>query len=214
MLCSLTFLKSSIAIKLNTQTGRILRDSRSSVALTPPNNNLTTTPSLSARPPNITIIAIWNPKTNARPQAYLPNYFASIRANPKIHLLFVVFDKFQYGCDKPIAPIAENIKEICFDIEGYWRLHAEFLCQRWGCLPEEEEVLLQTLIRRSDGDWVSSSYLQLVACSTSYRHFLGEFLLPSFPSWHIFEMDKPRESYMVDPLCSCLEIKAHRIHLS
>jgi len=169
MLCSLTFLTSSLDIKLSTQTSRVLRDRGSSLDLTPPNNNLTT-PSLPTRPPNITIIAIWNPKTGARPQAYLPNYFASIRANPKIHLLFVVFDKFQYGCEKPIAPVAENIKEICFDTESYWRLHADYLCQHWGCVAEEEEVLLKTLIRRSGGDFVSSSSPQLVACSNSYRH--------------------------------------------
>jgi len=108
----------------------------------------------SRAPPNITIIAIWNPKTNSPPQPYLPNFFASVRANPTVHLLFIVFDKFQYGCDKRISPVEQNIQEICFDTDTYWRLHMDFLCERWGCADQDKIPLLQTLLARSNDDWV------------------------------------------------------------
>lgn len=121
-------------------------------------NNIAT-PSSPPPPPNITIIAIWNPKTDAPPQPYLPNFFASVRANPKVHLLFVVFDKFNYGCDRRISPDEKNIQEICFDTESYWRLHRDFLCQYWGCTAQDGIPLLQTLIRRSNNDHVCSFFL-------------------------------------------------------
>jgi len=111
-------------------------------------------PFLSRAPPNITIIAIWNPKTDSPPHPYLPNFFASVRANPKVHLLFIVFDKFHYGCDKRISPVQENIQEICFDADTYWRLHMDFLCERWGCTAQDKIPLLQTLLARSNNDVV------------------------------------------------------------
>jgi hypothetical protein len=126
-------------------------------ALTPSDSDLAahlSSPSQSPPPPNITIIAIWNPKIDVPPHAYLPNFFASVQTNPQIHLLFVVFDKFHYGCDKRISPVAKNIQEICFDTETYWRLHLDFLCQRWDCTAKDKIPLFQMLLRRSNGDIV------------------------------------------------------------
>jgi len=108
----------------------------------------------SSSPPSITIIAIWNPKSSEPPPHYLPNFFASVRANPKVHLLFVVFDKFYFGCDKRISPVEKNIREICFDTETYWRLHVDFLCEHWGCADRDKSPLLQTLARRGNNDAV------------------------------------------------------------
>ena len=95
-------------------------------------------PFQSRAPPNITIIAIWNPKTDSPPHPYLPNFFASVRANPTVHLLFIVFDKFHYGCAKRISPVEKNIQEICFDTDTYWSLHADFLCEHWGCTAQDK----------------------------------------------------------------------------
>ena len=51
-------------------------------------------------PPKITIIAIWNPGN--KPSSYLPNFFASVQANPSINLLFIVVDKHNVGrCHEP-----------------------------------------------------------------------------------------------------------------
>jgi len=158
------------------------------------NNNLGLHSSSQSRPPNITIIAIWIPAR--RPQPYLPNFFASVRANPKIHLLFVVLDKHRSGCDKRISPVEKNIHQICFDTETYWRLHMEFLCEHWGCTDQNKMPLLQTLVRRSNGDWVRISSFVLPPTHTKFA-FLGKFFLPSFPSWRLRQVDRPSDSDMV-----------------
>lgn len=142
----------NLDVEIKRHLDRVFSDGSISSVATPSDNG----PSQSLPPPSITIIAIWNPRTNAPPQAYLPNFFASVQENPKIHLLFVVFDKFHYGCDKRISPVAKNIQEICFDAEAYWGLHLDFLCQHWGCTAQDKIPLLQTLLRRSNDDTVRS----------------------------------------------------------
>lgn len=121
---------------------------------THPDENLHTSP-----PPNITIIAIWNPKANSPPQPYLPNFFASVEANaPSVDLLFIVFDKHNYGCDKRISPPGmSNVQEVCFETHEYWSLHVDYLCRYWKCSKEEEAKLLEVLLERSDDDFVCQS---------------------------------------------------------
>lgn len=115
-------------------------------------------------PPNITLIAIWNPRTNSPPQPYLSNFFASVQGNaPLVNLLFVIFDKHDYGCDKRITPSdMTNVKEICFDPREYWQLHVDYLCRYWKCSKEEETKLLEVLIERGEDDFV-----RFVQCSFS-----------------------------------------------
>jgi hypothetical protein len=175
---------------------------------TPSNNNLGLHSSSQSRPPNITIIAIWNP---GRPQPYLPNFFASVRANPQIHLLFVVLDKIHYGCGKRISPVEENIHEICFDTETYWRLHMDFLCEHWECTDQNKIPLLQTLVRRGNDDWVRTGSFVLPLTNTNFA-LPVKFLLPSFPSWRLRQVDGPPDSDMVPLYPSALlqKISANR----
>jgi hypothetical protein len=211
--CSLTYLTfPGLDIKrFKIQTDRASPDGFSNVPFASSNKSPTTALSrLAHPPPNITIIAVWNPKTSARPQAYLPNFFASIQANPKIHLLFVVFDKFQYGCDKPIAPVAKNIREICFSTENYWKVHVDYLCQRWGCTDEDEIALLETLLRRSNGDHVRLTRTTRCALQFTQASFPSLILtsvlseLASLPNG-----STPGLQYGEPSCASCLELTAH-----
>lgn len=106
--------------------------------------------------PRITIIAIWNPKANnPKDPIYLPNFFASVAANPLIELLFIKYDKYEVGCQTPFAPDLPNVKEICLATDEYWKLHAKFLCDYWrGCSDEEHANVLKKLHERADKDYV------------------------------------------------------------
>jgi len=106
--------------------------------------------------PKITIIAIWN--TKETPAIYLPNFFASVKANPLIDLLFIVVDKRNVGrCHEAIPEGAPNIKEVCFSVKEYWDLHADFLCNHWRCEGDDRVVLIDKLYERFPQDYVCSS---------------------------------------------------------
>jgi hypothetical protein len=101
--------------------------------------------------PKITIIAIWNPRETQ--PGYLPNFFASAKANTNIDLLFIVVDKHNTGqCHQPIPHRATNIKEICLSVEEYQNLHADFLCNHWGCDGDDRTILMAKLNERYQGD--------------------------------------------------------------
>lgn len=110
--------------------------------------------------PKITLISVWNPSPKSLKDhvAYLPNFFDSVRANPSIHLLFIIYDKFNIGCDGTwrISPDYPNIEEICFSTEEYWKLHADYLCEHWACGVEEKIKVMSELVRRSETDLVSA----------------------------------------------------------
>lgn len=114
---------------------------------------------LTSSPPNITIIAIWNPHPEKPSPAYFPNFFASVEGNaPYVNLLFIVFDRLHNGCDKRLSPVTPNIHEICLDTRSYWALHVDYLCGHWKCSSEEEGQLLELLIERSDDDFVRTFF--------------------------------------------------------
>lgn len=103
--------------------------------------------------PKITIISIWN--TGKKPAIYLPNYFASVKGNPLIDLLFVVVDKYEVGrCHVETPDGAPNIKQVCFSVEEYWNLHADFLCKHWECQGDDRAVIIDKLHERYGGDHV------------------------------------------------------------
>lgn len=111
---------------------------------------------------NITIIAIWNPKSPEigkwRPKSsYLANFFASVAANPQIDLLFIIYDRFGVGCTDDIVPEAMgiwNVRPVCMSFEEYWDLHTEFLCGRWTCNDQERADLFYDLTTRAWEDGV------------------------------------------------------------
>jgi hypothetical protein len=101
--------------------------------------------------PKITIIAIWNPR--GKPASYLPVFFASVKANPLIELLFIEVDKYNVGrCHEPIPHGASNIKELCFSVEEYANLHADFLCNLWGCEGDRRVLIMDKLMNTIPGD--------------------------------------------------------------
>ena len=46
-------------------------------------------------PPLITFVVLWSP--DHRTANYLPNFFASVGANPRIEVLLIKFDKYNFG---------------------------------------------------------------------------------------------------------------------
>ncbi|KAL0958355.1 hypothetical protein HGRIS_000497 [Hohenbuehelia grisea] len=108
-------------------------------------------------PPRLTIIAIWN--AGPKNPLYLPNFFASVAANPSVDLLFIKYDKHRLGCDVPFAPHVPNVREVCLSTEEYWDLHADFLCGYWGgCKEDERKVVISKLHERAQGDHVNSFF--------------------------------------------------------
>ena len=107
-------------------------------------------------PPKITIIAIWNPGN--KPSSYLPNFFASVQANPSINLLFIVVDKHNVGrCHEPVPEGASNINQVCFTVDEYWNLHIDFLCNHWGCKGDDRAVIMAKLLERYPQDHVCTT---------------------------------------------------------
>ncbi|KAF8320047.1 hypothetical protein DL93DRAFT_2094499 [Clavulina sp. PMI_390] len=154
----------------------------------PPSKTPLSSPALSNSvdtPPLITIIAIWSPRPGSPPQAYLPNFFASVEANaPNVNMLFVIYDKDGYGCDKQVSPAnAKNIKEICFDITSYWKLHRDYLCGYWKCTKEQESQVLDAMLDRRHGDRVHSYF-------RPFRSgVFAKWLDPKTPVWGWCDMD-------------------------
>jgi hypothetical protein len=94
--------------------------------------------------PKITIIAIWNP--GEKPASYLPLFFASAKANPLIELLFIEVDTHNSGrCHETIPHGASNIIELCLSLEEYASLHADFLCNLWGCEGNDRVLIMDKL---------------------------------------------------------------------
>lgn len=103
--------------------------------------------------PRITIIALWSSREN--PVIYLPQFFASVAANPSLDILFIKFDKHNVGgCEEPLAPGISNVREICLSMDEYWDLHANFLCKRWGCNSADRKALMEKMWERAPGDRV------------------------------------------------------------
>jgi hypothetical protein len=117
----------------------------------------------STRPPSpkITIIAIWNPRE--KPASYLPVFFASVKANPLIELVFIQVDKYNVGrCHESIPHGASNIKDICFSVEEYANLHADFLCNLWGCQEKDRGLVMEKLLNTIPADGVRIYILSLL----------------------------------------------------
>lgn len=89
-------------------------------------------------PPLITFIVLWSP--DDRTANYLPNFFASVGANPNIEVLLVKFDKYGKGddvCELERAPNIPNIREICVPMDEYYDLHTDYMCSVWNCTPDQ-----------------------------------------------------------------------------
>jgi hypothetical protein len=59
------------------------------------------------------MIIVWTSKGKT-PPAYLPNFLASVAANPSLDFLMIKYDKYKVGdCDVPLAPDIRNVREVC-----------------------------------------------------------------------------------------------------
>ncbi|KAJ7593636.1 hypothetical protein C8J56DRAFT_1043438 [Mycena floridula] len=121
----------------------------------PPNPNL-----FPLKPPRLQLIALWSPTDS--PPRYMPNFLASVAANPSIDLLLIKFDKYgenDADCEKIWAPGSiSNIREHCLTVKEMWTLHREFLCERWRCSEEQTKAVMEKLLERAKSDRVNSHY--------------------------------------------------------
>jgi hypothetical protein len=107
-------------------------------------------------PPLIQLIMVWHDHgDNVHPQ-YLPNFLASVAANPIIDLLMIRYDRYRigHGCTDSIASHIPNIREICYGLDDFWNEHANFLCEKWRCIDEERKEIFNILMQRRDSDSV------------------------------------------------------------
>ena len=109
--------------------------------------------------PNVTIIALWGTR-DAKRAIYLNNFYASVKANPSIDLLLIKFDKYGTGmnCEVPQSTGVPNVREVCLTVDEYWKLHADFLCERWECDAGDKAKVMETLKARSGGDFVRDCF--------------------------------------------------------
>jgi hypothetical protein len=145
--------------------------------------------------PRIQLIVVWNDRgSNKRPH-YLPNFFASVAANPVLDLLFVRYDRDDLGkgCGPPLAPDVKNVRELCFGLRELWDIHAEFLCTEWGCSGEQRKQTLDLLMQRKNSDPVSA-----VKLTINYYRMLKLYPRPTLPSNH-FDMPSSRDGQIQTP---------------
>jgi hypothetical protein len=110
-------------------------------------------------PPSITFIVIWSPRP--KPDVYLPNFFASVAANPALELLLIKIDKYDMAdgeCEREHAPGVRGVREVCVPMAEYYALHLEFLCGQWNCTPEQRERVREAMVERFRKDKYNSSY--------------------------------------------------------
>ncbi|KAI0033849.1 hypothetical protein K488DRAFT_69605 [Vararia minispora EC-137] len=149
-------------------------------------SSLPDTPPPAAPPPapRITFIVLWSP--DYRTANYLPNFFASVAANPDIEVLLIKFDKYGFGGDACTRPRAEgfaNVREVCLPLEEYHELHLEYMCGVWECTEEQRAQARTVMKKRFEGDRVNSMF----------RPFRGvvfkQFLHPDLKLWGWCDLD-------------------------
>ncbi|KAF7440632.1 hypothetical protein PC9H_000978 [Pleurotus ostreatus] len=134
--------------------------------------------------PKLTIIAIWNPSPDNKEPIYLPNFFASVAANPSIDLLFIKYDRHRVGTPPCEPSHVKNMRQVCLSFEEYWKLHADFLCKRWGgCSTTQRQQLVSKLHERAPGDRVNSYFRPFRAA------VFAKWINPETPIWGWCDMD-------------------------
>ncbi|KAL4266174.1 hypothetical protein AB1N83_000552 [Pleurotus pulmonarius] len=132
----------------------------------------------------LTIIAIWNPSPDNKEPIYLPNFFASVAANPSIDLLFIKYDRHRVGTPSCEPSHVKNMRQVCLSFEEYWKLHADFLCKRWGgCSTPQRQELVSKLHERAPGDRVNSYFRPFRAA------IFAKWINPETPTWGWCDMD-------------------------
>ncbi len=114
--------------------------------------------------PKITIINVF--RNPSHPQFHLPNFMASVRANPQVDFLLVKYtqeseEQDGKGC-MSVPGLAEtpNAREVCLSSDEYWNMHAEWICERWNdCAEEDVELLTAKMKSRAKVDLVVSIYV-------------------------------------------------------
>jgi hypothetical protein len=112
--------------------------------------------------PRIAFIVLWSP--DYRTSNYLPNFFASVGANPSIEVLLVKFDKYRFGgdaCERTQAPGVPNLREVCVSLEEYNELHLEYVCGVWGCTQEQKSKAREVMAKRFESDRVRCAMWRL-----------------------------------------------------
>ncbi|KAI0031294.1 hypothetical protein K488DRAFT_71506 [Vararia minispora EC-137] len=118
-----------------------------------------TTPIHPLSVPQITFIAIWSPRPKL--DVYLPNFFASIAANPSLELLLIKIDKYDLRngeCERVHAAGVPGVREVCIPMDEYYELHLDYLCSFWSCSQEQREKVREAMVERFKKDKYNSSY--------------------------------------------------------
>ncbi|KAG8861922.1 hypothetical protein FRB96_002365 [Tulasnella sp. 330] len=130
--------------------------------------------------PRISVVVIWQGEY----KPYLNNFFTSFRANnDSVELIWVdLGDRDGNANCLDVSPWTgsseeSNIKSICLSRRDYWALHRDYFCSRWDCTENESELVLQTMISRSEGDWYKSWFR--LWRGYVFRHFMH----PSVEWW-------------------------------
>ncbi len=117
--------------------------------------------------PKITIITIF--RKPSREQLHLPDFFASVRANPEIDFLLIKYtqeseEEDGQGCVH-VPGLAEtpNAREVCLTFDEYWDMHARWICGQWNdCVEGDMGVLKDKMKARASGDMVSTFICSLL----------------------------------------------------
>ncbi|KAI0033850.1 hypothetical protein K488DRAFT_84587 [Vararia minispora EC-137] len=135
-------------------------------------------------PPRLTLIVLWSPQD--REHNYLPNFFASAAANPTIDILLIKFDKYGVGgdeCNRPRSPDVANVREVCVDMDEYWDLHVNYLCQHWKCSKQQMKRVREVMVGRRQTDRVNSFYRPFRA------EVFKKYMLPEVKFWAWGDLD-------------------------
>lgn len=172
--CSLVFLF-YLRSQLNTHIDALLHNPLPSSD----DSDILTHSDYPAVPPKIQLIAIWSP--GDRPPTYLPNFFASVAANPTVDLLFIEYNRYNRSkeeCTRPRAPGVPNVREVCLSEHQVWSLHVDFFCEWWRCDNHQRTRVVNTMVERAVSDRVSCNFmnkkiLHLVICQVNsfYRPY-------------------------------------------
>lgn len=157
--------------------------------------NLDGAPDLSTPAPRITFIVIWSPRLDTT-DPYLPNFFASIGANPSIELLLIKIDKYGLkdgGCELPRASGISNVREVCLGMEEYLDLHVQYLCDVWSCSEDEKEDVGKLVEERAEGDRYNSAYRPFRA------EVFKKWMRPDVHLW----VSYPISSHLTHPNLTC-----------
>ncbi|KAF9031517.1 hypothetical protein BDZ89DRAFT_1111794 [Hymenopellis radicata] len=139
--------------------------------------------------PKITIITIF--RKPSREQLHLPDFFASVRANPEIDFLLIKYtqeseEEDGQGCVYvPGLEETPNAREVCLTFDEYWDMHARWTCEQWDdCVEGDLGALKNKMKARASGDMYNGFFRPMRAA------IFSRWVDPRTPIWGISDLDE------------------------